>query len=161
MAKKIHIERIGNSTVVKQWDDNNPTKITAKNYNLPHDIDLIDGQFTVSLNGKPVLTFLFSQVDNPGDAETAEEYMELMASSFFFSRVEGGSGSGEAIEVEGNPFTWVKNPVNGTKTILKGDIAVNGWYNPTTFVKLMIYNSGDPTLFSSWTILDQIEDVVF
>src|SRR5690606_36532737 len=95
MAQKFNIQKIGNSTVVKSFDDARPNVVSTKNYNQSFDIDLqSDGKFIVSKNEKPVLSFLFSQIDNPGDAETAEQYMEFLATSFFFVSLNSGGGGG-------------------------------------------------------------------
>lgn len=275
MAKKIEISKIGNSTVVKQWESSKPSEAVTKNYNQPYDVDLIGDNFLISKDGSPVLSFLFSQIENPGEATTPEEYLELMATSFFFSKISGSGGTGSAdriinsqpvyctklltgvyqttifcteednilwelsgnthsyedtyvhdaspkeenqnridciylksdgtigylegqvnegidnapayptppsgtlpysfilligseinveypdgkIRVERNPFELVKNPMNTTNIIKKGDMAVNGYRNNTTFIKAMVFNSGDPTLFESWIVLDQIEEI--
>lgn len=63
------------------------------------------------------------------------------------------------IYVGGNPFNYIKNPSNVTESIRKGDIAQGGWGDPSTYIGEMVFNTGDPSLISSWIVLRDITEI--
>lgn len=70
----------------------------------------------------------------------------------------GSSTSSDSIIVEGNPFTFKKNPNNTGVSFEVEDMAIDGWDKTNNkYISKMSYNGGDPTLFSGWNIIDEVE----
>jgi hypothetical protein len=140
MAQKFNIQKIGNTTVVKSFDDARPNVVSTKNYNQSFDIDLqSDGKFIVSKNEKPVLSFLFSQIDNPGDAETPEEYMEFLATSFFFVSLNSGGGGGANLLFP--VFHQKYDGVNNIFTLPEDAISIVSVVSEQTTIFAFTYNA--------------------
>ena len=59
------------------------------------------------------------------------------------------------IIIEGNAFGY--RPIDGVGASFQvGDLALNGWIDANTFGKVLSHNGGDPTLFSGWTVIEQV-----
>lgn len=66
------------------------------------------------------------------------------------------SSAPEYILIEGNRFRY--EPILGgvPGNFQLGDLALNGWISQTNWGKILSYSGGDPTLFSSWEIIEDI-----
>ena len=60
------------------------------------------------------------------------------------------------IFIEGNQFTYIPIMGNDGSTFQTGDIAINGRISNTEYGKILMYTSGDPTLFASWKIIEKL-----
>lgn len=62
------------------------------------------------------------------------------------------------ITIEDYQFTWHKLNSNETGAPVEGEMVANGYWGDTTFVKYAVYNTGDPTLRSSYTPMEWLGD---
>ena len=60
------------------------------------------------------------------------------------------------ILIEGNKFEYIPIFESNGSTFQAGDIAINGRIDASTYGKLLMYTSGDPTLFASWKIIEKL-----
>ena len=87
MARKVRISKTGNTTIVQWFNKVDESDIQQRNYNEPCDIELIKdtNNFVVAPTKLfPAFQFTFEQIDNPGTATTAQEYLDYAAENFFF-----------------------------------------------------------------------------
>lgn len=91
MERKIHISKVEGATVV-EVTDNTSGIANITSYDAPYDFRIVN-QNIVVYGEFPILTFSFSEIDNPLGATNIEEYFDVMTENkFFVIDQEGGSG---------------------------------------------------------------------
>lgn len=66
------------------------------------------------------------------------------------------SNAAEYILIEGNRFRY-EPIIGGTPGNFQlGDLALNGWISQNKWGKILSYSGGNPALFTSWDVLEEI-----
>lgn len=133
----------GNKVIIKHNSDVDVLNPREVAYFLPNekDYELKEGE---------ILTFsTISKTIYLG--EMLEKRVYVLISSNIHS-------DSDSIIVEGNLFSFKKNPNNLGASFEVEDMAINGWDKANNkYISKMSYNGGDPTLFSGWNIIDEVE----
>lgn len=154
MSRIINISKSDGATVVSITASG---KTSIANYIRDADIFLLSKTSIAVIDSViPFFVFDFHEIDNPYEATSAIEYLEVMNEKGFFKKDITGGGAINYIQIEGNSFEYKPITSNDGSDFEIGDLALNGWINENEFGKILAYTGGNPELFESWEVIESV-----
>ena len=126
MSRKILIQKVGSSTVVKQWDTKTPDKIRTYTYNKGADFQLENNRMVIEAeaNAYPKLIFTLDDLDDNLGATTLEEYSELLSLGNFFVVSSGSGAPGSDAIAIALTYVQIQELVNNSELIVGANYTI-------------------------------------